>query len=97
MVRLDTAVPRDNEYNPDPNAARIVRRSIIIDGGARCLRGNFAATRLNLAAWDGHDVKSNPVTGGDFFATIYHALGIDPKVEHLPAADSGRAIWLEGN
>lgn len=32
---------------------------------------------------DGHDVKSNPVTEGDFFATIYKALGIDPKTEHL--------------
>ena len=32
---------------------------------------------------DGHDVKSNPVTEGDFFATIYHVLGIDPKTEHL--------------
>ena len=32
---------------------------------------------------DGHDVKSNPVTEGDFFATIYKTLGIDPKTEHL--------------
>lgn len=32
---------------------------------------------------DGHDVKSNPVTEGDFFATIYSALSIDPKLENL--------------
>ncbi|HZZ72604.1 MAG TPA: DUF1501 domain-containing protein [Pirellulales bacterium] len=32
---------------------------------------------------DGKDVKSNQVTEGDFFATIYRALGIDPKTEHL--------------
>jgi len=32
---------------------------------------------------EGRDVKQNPVTEGDFFATIYHALGIDPKAENL--------------
>ncbi len=31
---------------------------------------------------DGIDVKHNPVTEGDFFATIYRALGIDPETEH---------------
>jgi hypothetical protein len=31
---------------------------------------------------DGFDVKDNPVTEGDFFATIYQALGIDPETEH---------------
>ncbi len=31
---------------------------------------------------DGIDVKTNPVTEGDFFATIYQALGIDPKTEN---------------
>lgn len=32
---------------------------------------------------DGIDVRDNPVTEGDFFATIYHALGIDPAAENL--------------
>jgi len=32
---------------------------------------------------DGVDVKENPVTEGDFFATIYQALGIDPAIEHM--------------
>lgn len=31
---------------------------------------------------DGVDVLDNPVTEGDFFATIYQALGIDPATEH---------------
>ena len=31
---------------------------------------------------DGYDVKDDPVTEGDFFATVYQALGIDPKTEH---------------
>jgi len=30
----------------------------------------------------GADVKENPVTEGDFFATIYKALSIDPKTEN---------------
>jgi hypothetical protein len=32
---------------------------------------------------DGVDVKRDPVTEGDFFATIYKALGIDPKTENM--------------
>jgi hypothetical protein len=32
---------------------------------------------------DGVEVKDNPVTEGDFFATIYQALSIDPKQENL--------------
>lgn len=32
---------------------------------------------------DGKDVVSGKVTEGDFFATVYHALGIDPKTEHF--------------
>lgn len=32
---------------------------------------------------DGVEVKTNPVTEGDFFASIYHALSIDPKTENL--------------
>jgi hypothetical protein len=31
---------------------------------------------------NGADVKENPVTEGDFFATIYKALSIDPKTEN---------------
>ena len=31
---------------------------------------------------NGVEVKENPVTEGDFFATIYKALSIDPKIEN---------------
>lgn len=31
---------------------------------------------------DGVEVKDNPVTEGDFFATIYQALSIDPRAEN---------------
>lgn len=32
---------------------------------------------------DGIEVKDNPCTEGDFFATIYQALGINPKTENF--------------
>jgi len=47
---------------------------------------------------DGIDVKDNPVTEGDFFATIYQALGIDPETEHyngvrpIPIAPFGSKV-----
>ncbi|MEO2010112.1 MAG: DUF1501 domain-containing protein, partial [Pirellulaceae bacterium] len=47
---------------------------------------------------DGVDVKDNPVTEGDFFATIYQALGIDPDTEHyngvrpIPIAPFGSSV-----
>lgn len=50
---------------------------------------------------DGRDVVSGEVTEGDFFATIYHALGIDPTTEHLagsrpiPIAPFGSSVVKE--
>lgn len=50
---------------------------------------------------DGVDVKENPVTEGDFFATIYQALGIDPTTEHytgvrpIPIAPFGSNVVHE--
>lgn len=47
---------------------------------------------------NGVDVKDNPVTEGDFFATIYQALGIDPETEHyngvrpIPIAPFGSSV-----
>jgi hypothetical protein len=39
---------------------------------------------------DGKDVKENPVSEGDLFATIYTALGINPRVKHYVGT---RPIW----
>ncbi|MBI3821878.1 MAG: DUF1501 domain-containing protein [Planctomycetes bacterium] len=39
---------------------------------------------------DGREVAENPVTEGDLFATIYTALGINPRVRHYVGA---RPIW----
>lgn len=47
---------------------------------------------------DGVDVKDNKVTEGDFFATIYTALGIDPTTENysgirpIPLAQFGHRV-----
>ncbi|MCA9175024.1 MAG: DUF1501 domain-containing protein, partial [Planctomycetales bacterium] len=47
---------------------------------------------------DGVDVKSDQVTEGDFFATIYTTLGIDPKAENfsgvrpIPLAPFGHRV-----
>jgi hypothetical protein len=39
---------------------------------------------------DGKEVKDNPVSEGDLFATIYTALGIDPRVKHYVGE---RPVW----
>lgn len=50
---------------------------------------------------DGHDVVSGEVKEGDFFATIYHTLGIDPKAENfagsrpVPIAPFGSQVVKE--
>jgi hypothetical protein len=39
---------------------------------------------------EGRGVKDNPVTEGDLFATIYTALGVNPRVKHFVGT---RPIW----
>ncbi len=47
---------------------------------------------------DGRDVKDGLVSEGDYFATVYHALGIDPETEHyagvrpIPIAPFGSRV-----
>ena len=47
---------------------------------------------------DGVDVKDNPVTEADFFATIYKSLGVDPDIENysgvrpIPLAPFGHEV-----
>jgi hypothetical protein len=40
---------------------------------------------------DGRTVKDNPVSEGDLFATIYTALGINPREKHFHGV---RPVWL---
>ena len=50
---------------------------------------------------DGVDVKDDPVTDGDFFATIYSSLSINPKLENhagvrpIPLAPFGSTVLTE--
>ena len=50
---------------------------------------------------DGLDVSDGKVTEGDFFATVYQALGIDPETEHyagvrpIPVAPFGSKVVKE--
>ncbi len=39
---------------------------------------------------DGCDIAGNPVSEGDLFATIYTALGVNPRVKHYVGP---RPIW----
>jgi uncharacterized protein (DUF1501 family) len=39
---------------------------------------------------DGKDVKDSPVSEGDLFATIYTALGVNPRARHYAGT---RPIW----
>ncbi len=59
--------------------------TIVLAGGG--VRGGqvYGATDAN-----GHDVRDNPVSEGDLFATIYTALGINPRARHYVGA---RPIW----
>ena len=40
---------------------------------------------------DGKTVKDNPVSEGDLFATVYTALGINPRARHQHGQ---RPVWL---
>lgn len=59
------------------------------------LKGGFV---YGASDEDGVDVKENRVTEGDFFATIYKALGVDPETENyagvrpIPLAPFGSRV-----
>ncbi|MCI0683256.1 MAG: DUF1501 domain-containing protein [Gemmataceae bacterium] len=59
--------------------------TVVLAGGG--VRGGtvYGATNPN-----GNGVRDNPVTEGDLFATIYTALGINPRVRHFVGT---RPIW----
>ncbi|HYT92825.1 MAG TPA: DUF1501 domain-containing protein [Gemmataceae bacterium] len=59
--------------------------TIVLAGGG--IRGGqvYGATDA-----DGREVRDNPVSEGDLFATIYTALGINPRVRHYVGT---RPIW----
>ena len=59
--------------------------TIVLAGGG--VRGGQAYGSTDR---DGREVADNPVTEGDLFATIYTALGVNPRARHFVGA---RPIW----
>ncbi len=59
--------------------------TVCLSGGG--IKGGQAIGETNA---DGIDVKDRPVNEGDLFATIYTALGINPRVRHQVGV---RPIW----
>jgi hypothetical protein len=59
--------------------------TIVLAGGG--IKGGVVHGQTDA---DGKEVKDNPVSEGDLFATIYTALGIDPRVQHYVG---GRPVW----
>ncbi len=59
--------------------------TIVLAGG-----GVKGGTVYGATDADGKEVKDNPVAEGDLFATIYTALGIDPRVKHYVGT---RPVW----
>jgi hypothetical protein len=60
--------------------------SIVLAGGG--IRGGQV---YGASDKDGRDVAENPVSEGDLFATIYTALGINPRKKHFWGK---RPVWL---
>ncbi len=60
--------------------------SIVLAGGGIVGGQVYGATDA-----DGRTVKDNPVSEGDLFATIYSALGINPRAKHYHGV---RPVWL---
>jgi len=59
--------------------------TVVLAGG-----GTQGGTVYGSTDADGKEVKDNPVTEGDLFATIYTALGINPRAKHYIGT---RPIW----
>jgi len=66
--------PRINQNNGRDHWARCW--SVVVGGGA--IKGGQA---FGATSKDGMDVKDNPVTIGDLFATVYKGLGLDPDTK----------------
>ncbi|MCE9534314.1 MAG: DUF1501 domain-containing protein [Planctomycetes bacterium] len=59
--------------------------TIVLAGGG--IKGGLQYGETDI---DGKNVKSDPVSEGDLFATIYKTLGIDPRVKHYVGI---RPVW----
>jgi uncharacterized protein (DUF1501 family) len=88
------------EIGRTPSINNRIGRDHYVRAWTACLAGGLVKGGAVYGATDadGREVKDNPVTEGDFFATIYQALGINPKKEHylglrpIPIAPFGSKV-----
>jgi arylsulfatase A-like enzyme len=96
----DTLVIWMGEIGRTPNINNRAGRDHYVRSWTTALAGGGVKAGLVYGASDedGRDVKDNPVTEGDFFATIYQTLGIDPTIENyaglrpVPVAPFGSKV-----
>jgi uncharacterized protein (DUF1501 family) len=96
----DTLVIWMGEIGRTPNINNRAGRDHYVRSWSTALAGGGIKAGLVYGASDedGRDVKDNPVTEGDFFATIYQTLGIDPALENynglrpIPVAPFGSKV-----
>jgi hypothetical protein len=88
----DTLVVWMGEFGRTPNINNRAGRdhfsrawSVVLAGGG--VRGGVQYGQTDA---DGANVRDNPVSEGDLFATIYTALGVNPRVRHFVGT---RPIW----
>lgn len=80
------------EVGRTPGINNRVGRDHFVRGWTVVLAGGGAkgGTVYGATAANGNGVRDNPVTESDLFATIYTALGINPRVRHVVGT---RPIW----
>ncbi|MBY0232792.1 MAG: DUF1501 domain-containing protein [Gemmataceae bacterium] len=80
------------EVGRTPQINNRAGRDHYIDGWTVCLSGGGIKGGATVGATnaDGRGVKDRPTSEGDLFATIYTALGINPRARHLAGV---RPIW----
>jgi hypothetical protein len=88
----DTLVVWMGEVGRTPNINNRAGRDHFIRGWTIVLAGGGIKGGVVYGATDenGKDVKDNPVSEGDLFATIYTTLGINPRAKHFVGT---RPIW----
>jgi hypothetical protein len=88
----DTLVIWMGEVGRTPYINNRVGRDHYVNGWTIVLAGGLVKGGVQYGETNanGVGVKDKPVTEGDFFATVYTALGINPRVRHFVGS---RPIW----
>jgi hypothetical protein len=88
----DTLVVWLGEVGRTPQINNRAGRDHFIRGWTTVLAGGGVKGGVAYGSTDadGKDVKDNPVSEGDLFATIYSTLGINPRAKHMVGI---RPVW----